>query len=94
MKRSSTEDTSSSSSKKGKSSKLTPSEWHIVENDALMVKIANPTSTSVPTSSAREGKMKIFAFDMDGCIIETKSGNSFAKDKNDWRFFQGRVCSI
>ena len=65
---------------------LEPNTWHIVENDALMVKLA---STSSDKSTVTLGKKKIFAFDLDGCIIETKSGNLFAKDKNDWRFLHG-----
>ena len=65
---------------------LEPNTWHIVENDALMVKLA---STSSSESVAMSEKKKILAFDLDGCIIETKSGDSFAKDKNDWRFLHG-----
>ena len=34
---------------------------------------------------------KIYAFDMDGCIIETKSGATFGKSKDDWKFFRGNM---
>eukprot|EP00386_Alphamonas_edax_P007208 GDKI01023932.1.p1 GENE.GDKI01023932.1~~GDKI01023932.1.p1 ORF type:complete len:409 (+),score=99.98 GDKI01023932.1:19-1245(+) len=34
-----------------------------------------------------KGSEKIAAFDMDGTLIETKSGDKFPKDKNDWRLF-------
>lgn len=93
MKREGIDESSSSTKRAKESALLEPNTWHIIKNDALMVKLA-PTPTSKITTGTVEGKMKVFAFDMDGCIIETKSGNSFAKDKNDWRFFHGMIITL
>ena len=36
---------------------------------------------------------KVAAFDMDGTLIDTKSGQKYAKDGNDWQFWRGEcVC--
>ena len=90
MKRNGDDHPSSSTKRAKESILLEPNTWHMVGNDALMVKLA-PTSTSEITAGTSKEKIKIFAFDIDGCIIETKSGQSFAKDKNDWRFFHGMI---
>lgn len=34
---------------------------------------------------------KIAAFDMDGTLIKTKSGNKFAKDIDDWKMFSSAI---
>lgn len=40
-----------------------------------------------------EPSSKIAAFDLDGTLITTKSGNKFAKDFNDWKFFNRTVAT-
>ena len=35
--------------------------------------------------------MQIAAFDIDGTIITTKSGRTFAKDKDDWQMLYAEV---
>ncbi len=40
-----------------------------------------------------EPSTKIAAFDLDGTLIATKSGNTFAKDHNDWKFFNRTVST-
>ena len=37
---------------------------------------------------------KILFLDLDGTIIETKSGNKFPKDTNDWKFKSGILSAI
>ena len=37
--------------------------------------------------------VQIYAFDLDGTIITTKSGRVFPKDDNDWKFLHGPCIS-
>jgi len=36
-----------------------------------------------------DAPFKIAGFDMDWTLIKTKSGRTFAKDKDDWEFLYG-----
>eukprot|EP01022_Parablepharisma_sp_SALTPOND_P008886 TRINITY_DN1371_c0_g1_i1.p4 TRINITY_DN1371_c0_g1~~TRINITY_DN1371_c0_g1_i1.p4 ORF type:complete len:449 (+),score=64.45 TRINITY_DN1371_c0_g1_i1:17727-19073(+) len=37
---------------------------------------------------------KIISFDLDGTLIETKSGATFAKNKTDWKLWNSRIPTI
>ncbi|KAJ9447036.1 L-sorbose 1-dehydrogenase [Diplonema papillatum] len=43
-----------------------------------------------PTRSTSDGR--VAAFDLDGCIVTTKSGETFAKDSDDWQFLNEQVA--
>lgn len=38
-----------------------------------------------------KGSDKIAAFDLDGCVITTKSEAKFPKDATDWKWWNGAV---
>ena len=46
--------------------------------------------TKTPTSHG----VKIASFDIDGTIITTKSGNTFAKNIDDWKFLYDSIPSM
>jgi bifunctional polynucleotide phosphatase/kinase len=77
--------------------------WHNVgtdENDACAIyklnicSHANANPTTATTTTATDGatynkhQVRIAAFDMDGTIIQTNSGNTYPKNINDWRFWK------
>lgn len=41
-----------------------------------------------------EPSEKLICFDLDGTLIDTKSGSTFAKNKDDWRLWNGKVPSV
>lgn len=45
------------------------------------------------TSAIRPKPLKIAAFDFDGTLIATKSGNAFAKGADDWKWWHAGVPS-
>uniref|UniRef100_A0A1B6DS87 PNK FHA domain-containing protein n=1 Tax=Clastoptera arizonana TaxID=38151 RepID=A0A1B6DS87_9HEMI len=51
------------------------STWEIVDSGTLLIY----TSAGIKRSS------KVAAYDLDGTLIKTKSGNVFPKDKHDWQ---------
>ncbi|CAG7733061.1 unnamed protein product [Allacma fusca] len=59
--------------------------WESVENGKVIVYAS--------TDTLHEAKRTIYAFDMDGTIITTKSGKVFPKDDNDWKFLYDSTVS-
>ncbi|KAF4321818.1 hypothetical protein BBO99_00004497, partial [Phytophthora kernoviae] len=59
--------------------------WKVVQK-SLHVLDARAEQTE-----ARDVKVKIAGFDLDGTIIVTKSGKRFAKDKDDWKWFHSTL---
>lgn len=45
-------------------------------------------------SANTQKNVEYVGFDMDGTVITTKSGNSFAKDENDWRLLTSQVRPV
>ncbi|KAI7889401.1 polynucleotide kinase 3 phosphatase-domain-containing protein [Mucor mucedo] len=43
------------------------------------------------TKGSETGKSKIAAFDLDGTLISTKSGNTYAKNEHDWKWWDPSV---
>lgn len=54
------------------------------ENESVMYKLANQK----PQDNA---KFEMIAFDMDGTLIKTKSGNTFPVDEYDWKWWDSSV---
>lgn len=48
--------------------------------------------TTVVISPFKEGKERIAAFDLDGTLIRTQSGRTFARDATDWQFAFTENC--
>jgi bifunctional polynucleotide phosphatase/kinase len=57
----------------------TPLKWK-TQDSVLMTEYGNPSITC-----------KIAAFDLDGTLITTKSGKTYAKDASDWAFWNAIV---
>ncbi|KAL8849946.1 MAG: hypothetical protein Q9221_005052 [Calogaya cf. arnoldii] len=69
-----------------------PTQWRVI-NGTLLVgryKPHEPSGSSKPQPSKRR---KIAAFDFDSTLISTTSGNIFAKDANDWKWWHVSVPS-
>ncbi|KAL3077348.1 hypothetical protein niasHS_013337 [Heterodera schachtii] len=54
--------------------------WKVIPNQLLIYSV-----------DGTENRPKIAAFDLDGTLIRTKSGNTFAKNCDDWQFWSGKV---
>ncbi|KAM0795081.1 DNA kinase/phosphatase Pnk1 [Usnea florida] len=87
----------STTTKKAISSFFTPASkkepeniiWRIL-NESLLFARYQPGTTSGPP----ERRRKIAAFDLDSTLIQTSSGNVFAKDATDWRWWHLSAPSV
>ncbi|KAL3463222.1 polynucleotide kinase 3 phosphatase-domain-containing protein [Aspergillus heterothallicus] len=70
--------------------KPNPIMWRLV-NNSLVVGKYSPESTS--DQKSRSGKPKIAAFDFDSTLVSTASGNRFAKNAEDWKWWNPIVPS-
>ena len=61
--------------------------WKVYKDDR------GKLSYAFKLSGPRIKTRRMVAFDLDGTIIKTKSGKSFAVDENDWTFFAPDVPS-
>uniref|UniRef100_A0A914HY63 Bifunctional polynucleotide phosphatase/kinase n=1 Tax=Globodera rostochiensis TaxID=31243 RepID=A0A914HY63_GLORO len=50
-----------------------------------------PDQLFIYTVDGIEHQQKIAAFDLDGTLIKTKSGNTFARSGDDWQFWSSKV---
>mmetsp|Transcript_13516 Transcript_13516/g.49174 ORF Transcript_13516/g.49174 Transcript_13516/m.49174 type:complete len:277 (-) Transcript_13516:2030-2860(-) len=55
-------------------------QWKVVQK-SLLVRVDNSI----------RGSSRVAAFDLDGTLVDTKSGGRFARDADDWKFFNDRV---
>lgn len=63
--------------------------WKVLHG-SMYVLDARSESQQQKQSSPSTGKIKIAGFDMDGTLIVTKSGKRFAKDAEDWKWFDAK----
>lgn len=59
--------------------------FHVVHDTLLVGRY------DTPNLAAREKPVKIAAFDFDDTLITTKSGNTFARAQDDWRWWHATV---
>ena len=59
-----------------------PPQWRVVGKSLLL-----------RTDSKVSGSRKVAAFDLDGTLVDTKSGSKFARDADDWKFFNEHVLA-
>ncbi|KAL2041201.1 hypothetical protein N7G274_006146 [Stereocaulon virgatum] len=64
--------------------------WAVI-NEGLLIARYNPAKEANGTPTKRR---KIAAFDLDSTLIQTSSGNVFAKDPTDWRWWHPSVPSV
>lgn len=69
-------------SEQRRAERLLKGSWEVSKN--LLVKL----SPDIDPITRTKG---VLAFDMDGTIIVTKSGKTFATDKNDWKLFDSSI---
>lgn len=53
--------------------------------------VLHPPSLIYKPAPGAQGGTKIAAMDLDGCLVHTKSGASFAVTADDWRWFNDQV---
>ncbi|CAD6571469.1 MAG: hypothetical protein ASARMPREDX12_004546 [Alectoria sarmentosa] len=90
----------STTTKKAVSSFFTPASkkepekvtWRII-NESLLFARYQP-ETDYTTNGAPSKRQKIAAFDLDSTLIQTSSGNVFAKDATDWRWWHFSVPGV
>ncbi|CAF9914539.1 hypothetical protein IMSHALPRED_001936 [Imshaugia aleurites] len=90
----------STTTKKAVSSFFTPASkkeperitWRII-NESLLFARHQPDIADTPTEPPLK-RRKIAAFDLDSTLIRTSSGNVFAKDATDWRWWHFSVPSV
>lgn len=68
-----------------------PSDWKIVGSSVLLKRYMCSVAPPSPPEPAA-ASIKLAAFDMDGTIIKTKSGNTFPTSERDWVFFNDHVA--
>lgn len=61
--------------------------WKVLHGSMYVL---DARSESQQQASPSTGKIKIAGFDMDGTLIVTKSGKRFAKDAEDWKWFDAK----
>ncbi|KAL8996408.1 MAG: hypothetical protein Q9169_004056 [Polycauliona sp. 2 TL-2023] len=61
-------------------------QWRVI-NSTLLAGRYRPHESSSPDVAQSVKKRKIAAFDFDSTLISTSSGNIFAKDANDWKWW-------
>ncbi|RJE26556.1 Polynucleotide [Aspergillus sclerotialis] len=65
-----------------------PITWRIVNNSLVVGKY------NIATDQRRDSqKKKVAAFDLDSTLISTASGNTFARDSSDWKWWHASVPS-
>lgn len=63
--------------------------WRIVNNSLIVGKYV--TETAGKQRNDQGVKRKIAAFDFDSTLISTASGNKFARDAKDWKWWHAKV---
>ncbi|QKX56269.1 uncharacterized protein TRUGW13939_03370 [Talaromyces rugulosus] len=63
--------------------------WRIVNKSLIVGKYASDPSASEKLDSTR--RRRVAAFDFDSTLISTASGNRFARDAADWKWWNGKV---
>ncbi|KAK6347679.1 hypothetical protein TWF718_005517 [Orbilia javanica] len=72
------------------SRKASPIEF--VKHGSLLAAIWEPAASS-SAAPVKDGKVKFAGFDLDSNLISTKSGRTFAKDGEDWKWWHPTVPS-
>ncbi|KAH0614727.1 uncharacterized protein H6S33_000363 [Morchella sextelata] len=66
-----------------------PTAWRLVSKSLLVGKYQPKGTVGIDVAAA--GKVKIAGFDLDSTLISTLSGNKFAKDATDWKWWDPSV---
>jgi len=68
-----------------------PSDTAALINSFKWEEVGLNNTLLVYDSQEQQGSTSIAAFDLDGTLIQTKSGHKFPKDKSDWRWVDDNV---
>ena len=61
---------------------------------SLLYKLTNPKVFN-ECNETMDGPMEMICFDMDGCLITTKSGDKFPRNEDDWKWYiHYALCTI